>query len=69
MAVPSVVVHHVEGHASGLDGPPSGSPRCAGGDKVSQLGEVSSAVDSHMSGVDGFVLTPRHSGISTDVLL
>ena len=54
MAVPSVVVHRVERHALGLDEPHSGSPKCAGGDKVSQLGEVFSAVDSHTSGVDGF---------------
>ena len=50
MAVPSDVVHHMEGHASGFDGPYPRSSKCTGGGKEGQLGDVVSAVDSYTPG-------------------
>ena len=44
MVVPSVVVHRMEGRASGLDGPYPRGSRCTGGNKEGQPGDVVSAV-------------------------
>ena len=51
MAVPSDVVHRMEGHASGLDGPYLQSSQCPGGDKEGQPGDVVSAVDGYTPGL------------------
>ena len=61
MLVPSVVVHHMEGHASGLDGPYPRSSQCTGRNQEGQLGDVVSAVDESLTSWD--------SGISNNVLL
>ena len=68
MAVPSVVVHRVERHASGLDGPHSGAHNVPGEIKSASLEKyLLSWTVTRQVWTDS--LTPCHSGISTDVLL
>ena len=55
VAVPSVVVHRLEGHASGLHGSHSRSTWCSVGDQVGQPRTISSAVDGYMASVVGLV--------------
>ena len=46
MAVPSVVVYRLEGHTTGLDGPRSRRPQCAGGGPTHQTRDALPALDS-----------------------